>query len=106
MRNGDFLRRFILPQMVPQAEDWDNLSGEEAVETAESFEDCRARCEARPECVQFSLTGRSCRTSDALRVGHEQISVQRVYSGWMTDRIDALADGWDAECRGGTWILP
>lgn len=108
MRNGDFLRRFMLPQMSGRAADWDNLSGNDnqAETTVGSFEECRALCASRPDCVQFALTGRSCRTSDALRVGHEQVSVQRIYSGWMTDRVAALADEWDAECRGGAWTLP
>ena len=107
MRNGDFLRRFILPQMEAEVADWDNQSDEEHGEAASTVAACRAACEARAGCVQFSLTGSTCRTSDALRVGHEHVGVQRVYSGWLTDRVARFADQMDDECRrGGEWILP
>lgn len=118
-------RHFVLPKLQAEIEDWDNQSEDEQPNAghSESTADCRRICESKPECVQFTLTGRSCRTSNAVKLGSEHryqrkwddnldspSSVkeneepQRVISGWLMDRVTAFMDEMDASCQGDDWI--
>ncbi|KAI1430114.1 hypothetical protein F5Y12DRAFT_789634 [Xylaria sp. FL1777] len=106
-RNGDIYRHLIMPLMSSVAKDWDNLSPDIASNDA-SFEECFQICEAYSDCVQFSLRGRTCKTSQVAKLGYqeEQSSGEDLRSFWMTQRIEALVAATEATCNGQEWTLP
>ncbi|KAI0425400.1 hypothetical protein F5Y09DRAFT_352278 [Xylaria sp. FL1042] len=106
-RNGDVFRHLVYPAMSSEALDWDNLSNDIATEDA-SFEECLRICEARPDCVQFSLSSRTCKTSNIAKLGskQEQPSAEHVHSGWIKRRVEAIMNVNEASCSGQQWILP
>ncbi|KAL5117275.1 hypothetical protein ACEQ8H_004834 [Pleosporales sp. CAS-2024a] len=66
---------------------------------------CRALCEHRASCLQFSFDVGSCRVSDKFSLGYERRG-ERVRSGWMLDRIE---DSWRAledRCSVRDWWAP
>ncbi|RYP52050.1 hypothetical protein DL768_002733 [Monosporascus sp. mg162] len=110
LRHGDIFRYLVLPKIQPEIADWDNLSADEQNSESGTLADCRSVCENQSDCVQFSLTGRICRTSKIVKLGHDRqqqdLASGRVYSGWMMDRVAAFVDEMDASCRGEDWMLP
>ncbi|KAI1179540.1 hypothetical protein F4777DRAFT_435277 [Nemania sp. FL0916] len=106
LRHKDVFRNYILPQLSTERDDWDNQSDKEDA-TASSFDACRNVCKNDPSCMQFSVSGYTCKTSSTLRLGHKPLAAERVKSGWMVDRFDAFSRRMDSTCtKGKDWILP
>lgn len=89
LTHEDVFKEYVMPQMMGPKADWDNLSDEDEGE-ASDVHDCRARCEARPECRQYSFARESqrCRTRADPRLGKQGDGLQ---SGWMEDRVRNFA---------------
>ncbi|KAI0533221.1 hypothetical protein GGR58DRAFT_521903 [Xylaria digitata] len=108
-RHGDIFRELVFPQMKDQISDWDNLSADVQSENA-SFEECREICENQDDCLQFSLTASTCKTSSSATLGKEQLrkhdSDERIDSGWILKRVESFMDDVEATCRGQYWINP
>ena len=103
LKHKDVFRTWVLPQMNHTVGDWDNLADEEVEDNARDEWDCRAVCEDKPECVQYSYRNGRCRISGVPRLGSEKDDRSR--SGWMMGRIHRLMKRLD-ECSDGNWILP
>jgi hypothetical protein len=79
-------KEYVMPQMMAgDKADWDNLSDEAAVVT-NSIETCRAMCEAKPDCKQYSFVQATlqCKTRVDPRLGKPDQGTQ---SGWLEDRL-------------------
>jgi hypothetical protein len=70
-----------------------------------SFGHCRAVCESKKDCVQFSYDAGSCSISNSFRLGYAKPS-ERVQSGWMTDRVDELFVRLEGKCGVRDWFVP
>ena len=74
--------------MIQPREDWDNLSDEDPFDDgdfANSFDDCRRRCQAKAECRQFSYNyGGGCKTRTNPMLG---VKKEGVASGWILERV-------------------
>ncbi|KAI1427913.1 hypothetical protein F5Y12DRAFT_711545 [Xylaria sp. FL1777] len=108
-RHGDIFRELVFPRMKDQISDWDNLSADVQSEDA-SFEQCREICENQADCLQFSLTSRTCKTSSSAKLGKEQPQTQdssdRVDSGWILTRVESFMKKMEASCSGQGWVTP
>ncbi|CAJ2512002.1 Uu.00g076270.m01.CDS01 [Anthostomella pinea] len=105
MRHYDIFRNYIQPRLRSERSDWDNLSEKE--QTSESsFKACRDACQSQQDCLQFSVSGYSCKTSTALKLGHKSSAEEQVASGWMLDRIEDFTKRMDAACVDRDWIMP
>ncbi|KAI0384775.1 glycosyltransferase family 31 protein [Hypomontagnella monticulosa] len=107
LRHGDIFRHYILPRVASERADWDNLSDVDE-DKVSSFNECRSACERKPNCLQFSLSGQSCKTSTALQLGHQALddTTTHIKSGWIMERIQGYAEDMDATCDHHNWILP
>ncbi|OTB01144.1 glycosyltransferase family 31 protein [Hypoxylon sp. CI-4A] len=103
----DVFRYFVLPYLTSERIDWDNLSDTDQLD-ATTLDDCRSICENDPYCLQFSFSDRYCKTSTALKLGHQAFedAEERVISGWIMDRVKNYAKRMDATCNHENWILP
>ncbi|KAJ2985881.1 hypothetical protein NUW58_g5297 [Xylaria curta] len=91
LRFRDVFKNIVQPQLQSERRKWDNtptgteysdeafakLSEEDRKALSEterkaqvSFDYCRAVCENKPSCIQFSYAPRKCIISNELRVGH------------------------------------
>ncbi|KAI1128182.1 hypothetical protein F5Y10DRAFT_277571 [Nemania abortiva] len=106
LRHKDVFYNYVLPRMAAERDEWDNHSDNEEA-TAASFGACRSACESDPACMQFSVSGYTCKTSSALRLGRRASAAEQVKSGWMVDRIDAFTKRMEATCTSNRdWVLP
>jgi hypothetical protein len=89
-----------MPQMMAGKADWDNLSDGDA-EEVDSADDCRARCEAKPDCKQYSFVQetRQCKTRVDPRLGKPSNGTT---SGWLEDRVLDFAHNQPA-CGNEGW---
>lgn len=110
LRHKDIFRSLVLPKIRSRYDDWDNLSDTEQGSGGGSFEECRQTCNNDPKCIQFSLTGRTCRTSTAIKLGHQHVATaaaqEQVVSGWMVERVQEFVKRMDASCYREEWVLP
>ncbi|KAI1753738.1 hypothetical protein F4782DRAFT_66867 [Xylaria castorea] len=108
-RHGDLFRQMVFPKIKDQILDWDNLADNVRSENA-SFADCRVICEDQADCLQFSLTASTCKTSKAVKLGKQQIPAQesdkRVDSGWILGRVGSFMEAMEASCKGEGWVMP
>jgi len=104
LRHGDVLKEYVLPQMMAGKADWDNLSDEDAVDVG-SVEDCRAKCEAQPDCKQYSFVreSRQCKTRVDPRLGKANKGTQ---SFWLEDRVVDFAQNAPASGTEGWQVGP
>lgn len=123
---------FVEPHLVESRDHWDNLSDEETyprnddsakqegdgdgniVEASdiedhahESFDACRAACDAKPRCMQFLHHGSICRLHYSVRLGHYRGDggdgdAAMVRSGWMLQRIRAWTEA--TPCEEAKWV--
>ncbi|KAI2467312.1 glycosyltransferase family 31 protein [Annulohypoxylon bovei var. microspora] len=107
LRHRDVFRHYVLPRLSSEHADWDNLSEVDQSDVS-SFETCRSTCESQPDCMQFSYSGNSCKTSTALRLGHQvpRDTSEPMKSGWVVNRIKGYVERMDASCSHETWTLP
>ncbi|KAI1084693.1 glycosyltransferase family 31 protein [Whalleya microplaca] len=107
LRHRDVFRFYVLPNIASERVDWDNVSGQEQKD-ATTFGDCRNICENQVDCLQFSLSGQTCRTSTVVKLGHQVASnpAQPVRSGWILDRVKEFTERMDKTCSHQAWMLP
>ncbi|KAI0809700.1 hypothetical protein GGR55DRAFT_161356 [Xylaria sp. FL0064] len=106
LRHKDVFYNYVLPRLAAERDDWDNHSDKEE-STATSFRACRTACENDPTCMQFSVTGYTCQTSTALKLGRKAAAAEQVKSGWIVDRIDAFIERMELACDSTRdWVLP
>jgi hypothetical protein len=94
-------KEYVMPQMMAgNKADWDNLSDEDA-EEVDSEGDCRARCEAKPDCKQYSFVQETmqCKTRVDPRLGKPSNGTT---SGWLEDRVLEFAHNQPA-CGDEGW---
>ncbi|KAL4912994.1 hypothetical protein BDW62DRAFT_214591 [Aspergillus aurantiobrunneus] len=81
--------------------DWDSEAGEEKA-VVRSVETCRILCEGDTSCLQYVRRADGmCLFGRVARVGEAR---EGFASGWMLDRIDAVAQGLGS-CARPEWIL-
>jgi uncharacterized protein len=86
--------------------DWDNLSGEVRKEKS-TLEECRSLCEADDDCMQFSISEETCKTSNIVKFGQKSLlAPMQTNSGWMMERVNRFMEEMDASCWDQTWIQP
>ncbi|PWY69722.1 hypothetical protein BO70DRAFT_145059 [Aspergillus heteromorphus CBS 117.55] len=97
----DVFLKMVRPFVQAVRQGWDNLAEGEGV-PVKSFAACRGVCSREALCLQYAYneTAGECRTSKVLMLGR---GAGDVASGWMTERIDAVADSL-GECRTISWI--
>jgi len=84
LHHKDIFKQHVMPQMMAGKADWDNLSDKEEAD-AHSFEECQVKCEAQPDCKQFSFDEAGhCKTRVDPRLGKVAMGVK---SDWLHDRI-------------------
>ncbi|KAI0602482.1 hypothetical protein F4775DRAFT_537415 [Biscogniauxia sp. FL1348] len=105
LRHNDVFRYYVRPHMDARLAEWDNLSENEQTSQS-SFGACRSACEKDRDCVQFSLSGYSCKTSSVVRLGHKVSAAEQTSSGWLMDRVEEFAKRMDATCDNQDWVLP
>ncbi|KAI0401173.1 hypothetical protein F4802DRAFT_619099 [Xylaria palmicola] len=105
LRHKDVFYNYVLPKLAAERDDWDNHSDKDET-TASSFGACRNACKRDPACMQFSVSGYTCKTSTALRLGRRASAAEQVKSGWMVDRFDPFIERLESECDGRDWVLP
>ncbi|KAI2616336.1 glycosyltransferase family 31 protein [Hypoxylon sp. NC1633] len=107
LRHRDVFRFYVLPRISSEAADWDNLSDVDQSEVI-SFDACRSVCENQPDCLQFSFSGQSCKTSTTLILGHQipEGADERVKSGWVIERVKDYTERMDKSCGRKDWVLP
>ncbi|KAF2209964.1 glycosyltransferase family 31 protein [Cercospora zeae-maydis SCOH1-5] len=101
--NKDIFRDFVMPQMMAEKADWDNLSDAEEAD-ASNLDECRVQCEAQPECKQFSFqnaTGK-CNTRVDPRLGKPSNGTM---SQWLWPRIQHFEQDM-ASCGAEGWREP
>ncbi|KAH8668754.1 hypothetical protein BX600DRAFT_510819 [Xylariales sp. PMI_506] len=103
LRHKDVFKQYVLPQLAEERPNWDNLADIVAMEHA-TAEGCRAICEYQPDCVQWSLTGHTCKLGGIIKLGRTKPETSRMTSGWMMDRVQAFMDSQDASCVDEDWI--
>lgn len=97
--------QYILPKMSTPREDWDNTieTKDEGGVVVESFEGCKAVCEAKPDCRQYALNADSlCVTRSDPRLGKAAAGVR---SGWLLDRVLQFEKDM-APCGSEAWLTP
>lgn len=107
MRQSDVFRGYVLPHIQPERLLWDNKSDEQAHDS--TTDECRSTCESQDDCVMFSVSRGTCKTSTRLRLGHPvpESSEGEVTSGWMMERVAAFVKRMDDEsCLKRNWKLP
>ncbi|KAK8095003.1 hypothetical protein PG997_001688 [Apiospora hydei] len=131
-RFRDVIKAVVLPRLRERRDAWDNmatgaeysteafakLSEEDrrALSPAErqapgSFEGCRAACESKPGCIQFSFSPGRCTTSTELRLGHAADAPCLEYSNAAAKclrpagpRVDSLSSSPEEFIHAG-WIM-
>ncbi|KAI3317844.1 glycosyltransferase family 31 protein [Xylariaceae sp. AK1471] len=155
LRFRDIFKSIIHPRLQPERTEWDNVSGgaeysDEALaklsdedraglspterQAQVSFHHCRAACESKLSCIQFSHAPGKCFLSNELRLGHAVESQCLEYShaagkcirtkgkgapdavpdkesfissGWMMNRVLDASKQIDQACQspeGNDWV--
>ncbi|KAK8087437.1 hypothetical protein PG994_002411 [Apiospora phragmitis] len=153
-RFRDMFKGVILPRLRQRRDSWDNMAagteysaekfgklsedGRSALSSAgwqapDSFEGCRAACERKTDCIQFSFSHGRCTTSTEFRLGHaadspcldcsnaaakclepggykESITSSNseafIQAGWMMSRVFNYVERLEGSCahKGAEWI--
>lgn len=118
LRHRDVFMEMVRPKIAASVNGWNNLAEEEYNahdhSTSEnnfernawkSFEHCRALCDDRTGCLQFSFDAGSCAISTKFSLGYARPG-ERIRSGWMLDRVDDLFRDLEARCGLRDWFAP
>lgn len=86
--------------MSRELAEWDNESDDDEGKV-DSMDACRAKCEARPACRQYSFSNSGrCNTRVDPRLGK---SLTGVRSGWLQERMSQFKQDM-APCDGEGWM--
>lgn len=119
LRHRDVFMDFVRPKISSFITAWDNMADAEIYNAYDhvgskdelehnawkSFEHCRALCEERKSCIQFSFDTGSCAISTRFTLGYARLG-ERIRSGWMLDRVDGLFSSLDDKCGVRDWFAP
>ncbi|KAF1851284.1 glycosyltransferase family 31 protein [Cucurbitaria berberidis CBS 394.84] len=119
LRHRDVFMELVHPKIGASVAAWDNMSADKEYNahdhsTAEnefernawkSFGHCRALCDDRDDCLQFSFDVGTCSISNKFRLGYAKPK-ERIRSGWMLDRVDELFKGLEGRCGIRDWFAP
>lgn len=101
LRHKDVFKHYVMPQMTTPKQDWDNMSDDEVGDHVGSLEECRAACEAKNNCRQYSFEeGGPCSIRVNPRLGAAK---QGITSGWITDRVVSFEQNMKPCEDKGTW---
>lgn len=96
-----------MPRILEDRDGWDNTSEEPVSDKSiGSFEDCRAACKDRKDCMQFSYSDRGCFASANIRLGNccRGEACGNIKSGWLNDRVETFAQQSD-QCGDPKWVM-
>lgn len=101
LRHKDIFKEYILPQIsVSSRIDWDSQSDKDEGEV-ENVDQCRAKCEADPDCRQYSFHDDGiCVTRVDPRLG---LAADGFTSGWLYDRMVQFERDM-APCDDESWL--
>jgi hypothetical protein len=106
LHHWEVFRRYVLPNMTEERDGWSNQSpGVVPDSKGMGMDECRAACEARHSCLQYTLDSEGCSISEIPKMGSR---AEKVQSGWLVDRIQTWADrvGKPKSCRGSAaWTV-
>ncbi|KAF2763539.1 hypothetical protein EJ05DRAFT_491337 [Pseudovirgaria hyperparasitica] len=110
LRHRDVFAGMIKPNLSVRKPDWDNLSTDTEYNIAKvahkSFENCRAVCANRQECIQFSYSNGKCSVSANVKLGYPATSQCLEYSnaaGGCVRRAEVDANGGHGVSSG--WMM-
>jgi hypothetical protein len=119
LRHRDIFMDLVRPKIKPELWGWDNMSSDKeynernhshlfnAVErdSWRSVEHCRALCENKQKCLQFSYQDKKCALSYTFRLGYAKPG-SKIMAGWMMERVEDLFLDLEAKCGIRDWFLP
>ncbi|KAF2837553.1 glycosyltransferase family 31 protein, partial [Patellaria atrata CBS 101060] len=105
----DVYHHFVAPYLQPTRNPWDNLSKdtvmdannppedraltpEEMIATG-SFDECKAACTAKDDCLQFNWVPGRCQLGSRVIIGHVSENDEQK-SGWLVERIKQQIAGY------------
>lgn len=101
LRHKDVFKHYVMPQMTTPRSDWDNLSDDDAEDNIGSFEKCRAACEAKDDCKQYSYDADGhCRLRVNPRLGTAR---EGIMSGWIMERVTVFEQNMTPCEDKGAW---
>ena len=105
LRHSDVFSKHILQDLWNERQGWDNLSGTQGEEIeVETLAECRERCQAQQDCMQYRLAAGKCTISNGIKFGEPVSTESKIQSGWMTERIGQAV--LEAEpCYIDEWIV-
>lgn len=83
--------------------DWDKLT-ELFTNAGDSADRCQKACSDVPDCLQWRYTtfgDGECHLGKVLRLGQKSESDVKWTSGWLTERVAKVTEGW--KCKGAEW---
>ena len=93
MRHRDVFEKFVQSWIRDEHHSWDNLSQDfDEASSPVSLQDCRERCRAKEDCVQWFYRSGRCQTGKVIRLGFSIAGsdLSDSVSGWMGDRIEVF----------------
>jgi hypothetical protein len=128
LSHGDVFKEYLVPKMTTEINDWDNVSIDAELNSANSLKECHATCQAKTDCLQYSYAAGACSTTTKVRYGNEahkacieysdsagkclvwreESPSETVQSGWMIERISAYIKERDRSCHGAEdemWVI-
>lgn len=119
LRHRDVFMELVRPKIASSVLAWDNLSADKEYNAHDhstsddtfesnawkSFDHCRALCDDRKDCLQFSFDAGSCSISTKFTLGYAKPN-ERIRSGWMLDRVDDLFRSLEDRCSIRDWFAP
>jgi hypothetical protein len=129
LSHRDVFKEYLVPKFATEIDDWDNISIDAEPSSAESLDECHAKCQAKTDCLQYSYAAGNCSTTTEIRYGNEAheacteysyaagkcVSWQEqsqpggtVQSGWMIERLSAYMEENDRSCHGAEdemWVI-
>jgi hypothetical protein len=96
--HSDVFKTWVLPQIAyGEREDWYNHS-DDYLEygVVSDAQECRAACEQRSDCVQYSFSDGWCKIGSTPKVGEARSGAT---SGWFLERVQEYTAGLDSYCE-------
>lgn len=99
----DVFQEIVRPRLLGVQYDWDNrVAPQYSISSrSRSSLECRRKCLADPDCVQYAQQGDTCWVSAAAKLGRAETGVS---SGWIPERIDALVQDMGS-CPKTQWVI-
>lgn len=119
LRHRDIFMDLVKPKIKSSVYAWDNMSTDKEYnernhshlynarerDSWRSVEHCRALCEDKRECIQFSYEEKKCSLSYSFRLGYAKPGSD-VMAGWMMERVEDMFLDLEAKCGIRDWFAP